>query len=407
MKKLILNSIGILVYSAVYILRFFDIYFFRYSNAFGHQTLNVEYYARRVKIISRTDNPTLVGIRHYEKAHTIANDSLFEHHKHSGLNIVSNRMMCFLLDLGLTFQKQKIEKKGGKKSTSFLTSTLEKLDTDSGVHLLSDVAFPFNADEVVVFDEILNKMSLKSGEYYIVLDRGKNYYKSKILIGDSTAGYSYKKQHNLIEMQFKAAKAMKEYNIKAVKMGCEPRKEIIEDGVILDYPSKFRNSIGDIADLALMNGCKFYVGPSSGVYGLAQSLKKPVLLCNVFPWPWHRVPMGGNSIVMPKKIWLIKEKRMMTLCEMIKLENHYSMKDLLYNKAIFDSSSIELISNTEDEIAYGVKEINSRIDGTWDGDNYSLSYILQGYIGEVSQSYLSTSFVENNPDIMTSIYPDK
>jgi len=98
---------------------------------------------------------------------------------------------------------------------------------------------------------------------------------------------------------------------------------------------------------------------------------------------------------------------MMTLCEMIKLENHYSMKDLLYNKAIFDSSSIELISNTEDEIAYGVKEINSRIDGTWDGDNYSLSYILQGYIGEVSQSYLSTSFVENNPDIMTSIYPDK
>jgi len=332
-KIIALNSIGAFVYSIVYILRFFDIYFFRYPNPFGHQTLNVEYFSRKVKIISKTDNPTLIGIRHYEKTHTIANDSLFKHHKNSGLKIISNRAICLLLDTGLTFQKQQIEKKGGRRSTSFLTLTIKDLDTDPDVHILSDVAFPFNVDEVTIFDKILDQMHLKTKKYYIVLDRGYDYsmHKSRSSLHNSSSiRAAYTRQHSPIEIQYKAAIGMRKYNLQAVKMGGKPGKKNVKNDFILDYPSKYRSNLGDIADLALMNSCKFYVGPTSGVYAFAKSLKKPVLLCNAFPWPWSLVPMGNTSIVMPKKLWLTKEKRMVTLLEMIELENIYKMKELYY-----------------------------------------------------------------------------
>ena len=410
MKKIILNSVGAFIYSIIHILRFFDIYFFIYPNPFGHQTLNVEYFARKVKLISKTKNPILVAFRNYEKKYTIANNSLFNHHKSSGLKIINNRIICLLLDIGLTFQKQQIEKKGGKISTSFLTLTIAQLDTDPDVHLLSDVAFPFNKHEIDKFKSILDIMSLESEKYYIVLDRGENYNLSKsIYSGYEFQSYAYKNQHSPVRLQFKAAMKMKKYNIQAVTMGMGHglEKETLDSELILDYPSKFRDSIGDIADLALMNGCKFYVGPASGVYAFAKSLKKPLFLCNAFPWPWNLVSMGNTSIVMPKKLWLIKEKRMMTLLEMIKLEQNYSMKDFFYNRSVLGSMSIELILNTEDEIAGGVKEINDRIDKKWNGDNYSLSRILKGYIGGVSQSYLSTYFAENNPDIMNGIRSDE
>ena len=407
MKKIILNSIGAFIYSVVYVLRFFNIYFFLYPNAFGHQALNVEYFARKAKVISKTDNPILVGIRHYEKIRTIANNSLLDHHKYSGLKMVNNRAVCFLLDLGLTFQKQQIEKRIGGKSSSFLTLTLKMLNTDPDVHLLSNIAFPFDTDETKIFKDILKKMSLKDRQYYIVLDRGDDYGRLKASMKNSDAvGYSYTSQHSPIEIQFKAAREMKKRNITAVKMGNQPIKEFIKSELILDYTSIYRESMGDVSDLALMNGCKFYVGTTSGIFGLATSLKKPTFLCNTFPWPWHHVPMCNTSIVMPKKLWLIKEKRMMTLCELIQLEENYSMKDISFNKSILDSLSIELILNTEDEIAGGVKEINDRIDGSWCGSNYRLSSILKGHIGEVSKSYLSTYFAENNPDIMIGINPD-
>jgi putative glycosyltransferase (TIGR04372 family) len=395
MKKIILNSIGVCVYLIVYVLRFFNIYFFRYPNAFGHQTMNVEYFARKVKFISKAENPILVGIRHYEKKRTIANNSLLEHHKHSGLKIVNNKLVCFLLNIGLTFQKQQIEKIYGEKYSAFLTMTIADLSVDQDVHLLSDIALPFDKNNKLFFKNILNKMSLKNGEYYIVLDRGGEYYKGK------SRTSLYKWQYSPIELQYKAAIAMKKHGIKSVSMG-HKSKNNIESDLVLDYPSKFRESMGDIADLALMDGCKFYVGQTSGVFGLAQSLKKPVLLCNVFPWPWSTVPMGNTSIVMPKKLWLIKEKRIMTLLEMIELESKYKLKEFI-DREVFTSLSIELILNTEDEILDAVKEINSRIDGTWNGKNYKLSSILKGCIGKDSQSYLSTAFVNHNMDILKGI----
>jgi len=407
MKRIILNSIGIFIYSIIYTLRTFNIYFFRYPNAFGHQTMNVEYFARKIKAISKINNPILIGIRHHEKTRNISNNSLFEHHKRAGIKIINNKLLCLLLDIGLYFQKEQIEKKGGRKSTSFLTLTMAQYTTDPYVHILSNVALPFDAHESSELNNVLKKMCLKSGEYYIVLDRGKDYDKEKEKYSGNKIGYIYKNEHSSIKIQFKAATVMKTHGISAVRMGYSPKKEPVRNKIIIDYPSKYRNSIGDIADLALMNGCKFYVGPFSGVCAFAVSLKKPILLCNAFPWPWSTVPMGDTSIVMPKKLWLIKEKRMMTLQEMIGLEGHYSSKELTYSKEIFDSLSVELISNTEDEIVGAVEEINNRIDGNWNGENYSLSSILSGCIGESSQSYLSTFFAENNPDIMANIQPDR
>jgi hypothetical protein len=101
---------------------------------------------------------------------------------------------------------------------------------------------------------------------------------------------------------------------------------------------------------------------------------------------------------------MIDKKRMMTLQEMIKMESEFYYKKIHYDMAFFKSLKIEVVNNSSEEIMLATLEINSRIDGTWDGENYKLNKMLKNNIGCNSNSVLSTSFADLNKDIMGSLY---
>ena len=68
-----------------------------------------------------------------------------------------------------------------------------------------------------------------------------------------------------------------------------------------------------------------------------------------------------------------------------------------------DSLGLEVIGNCEDEIAGAMLEINSRLDGCWDGPDYKVNKILQPHnICYRSGAYLSATFVEHNPGLWDS-----
>jgi len=393
-KFYLIKIIGFLVNIVIISFRFINIYFFKYPSAFGHQAMNTEYYSRKLK--KKHKLYKLIGVPQSEY---IPNKALYKHHVESGIVILKNSLIVKLLLAGIAYQKD-INKKG-KRLKSFLNATICGLVMDPEVMINSRIAMPFNHQENLEAENILNNIELEKDYFVLFQGRNDNYYSIKQK--ETGADYSKWSGHQLrlgaVSDLYLASENLHKNGIKSVLAGAYNEK-ISSDSMIIDYPSNYREDFGDFADLALMENCKFFVGSNTGLMMLAYSFNKPVLMCNVFPWPWCHVPMRDSSVVMPKKLWSIENKRFLTIGEMIQMEEKFYYKKITKDKSFFKSLSIEVVDNTDEEIALAAMEVNSRIDKTWDKENYPLSSMLKNHIGGVSKSYFSTSFIELNREIL-------
>ena len=389
-------AIGLIEIPIVFLLRKANVYLFFYPGAFGHQAGNIEHIAREAR--AKGGNPTLVS---FMKSQYIPNKALYEHHKNSGLIIVNNRFLTKILLCGFTVQKA-FNKKGVIVNAFANIGSMENVALNFDIYTKSKVYFTFSENENKKIDSVLLKMSLTDNEFYVFQDRNIGYH-NKLYKNYTNNNHDDAGRVESIEDFERASIEMKKIGIRAVRFGSNSAR-IKFDSTIIDYPNSYRSELGDFADLALMERCKFFVGPNSGLCAFARSLNKPMLYCNVYPWPWMHIPMRTNSLSMPKKIWMVDEKRMMTLREMINMEKEFYYKKLMYDEGFYKSMRIEIINNSSEEIMQSVIEINSRIDGTWDGVDYKLDSILKDNIGRNSQSVLSTAFADLNKDIMGDLY---
>ena len=398
LKKITFDVIGFFVIITVFIFRKINIYFFMYPDAFGHQAMNIEYYGRKIALLSGKNKCIMIS---FPRGKVIPNKALFDHHVKSGIIMVGNNLLTKILRWSFTLQKKL--RKNNFNIDAFMMLNMTDLLANADIHIKSKVAFPFDNDENKSIDKVLSNMSLSNGNFYLFQDRNVHYHKKRYLNKDHEHDVFNNGRIEFIEDFEDAAKVMGDIGIKAVRMGSEsePVKRISN---IIDYPNIYRSKLGSIADLALIDRCKFFVGPNSGITCAAIAFNKPLLYCNVFPWPWMHIPMNKNSVSMPKKLWMIDKKRMMTLQEMIKMESEFYYKKIHYDMAFFKSLKIEVVNNSSEEIMLATLEINSRIDGTWDGENYKLNKMLKNNIGCNSNSVLSTSFADLNKDIMGSLY---
>jgi len=393
-KKITILILGLFLTLIIRVLKIFNIFFIEYPNAFGHQALNLEYYGRKIQS-SGIKKPRIIVFK--DKKTLFANYALYLHHKHSGIRFVQNSLIVKLLVIGMTFQKEM--RKKGYMVDAFMQTDMASLQTDKQVHTKSNIFLPFNSHLLSRFGQVLDSMSLNRFEYFLFQDRNLGYHSNR-----NTANNFYHMGRVEDAKDFSLASIqMDKVGVKTVRFGSES-PPILFDSCIIDYPNIYRDRYGDVADIALMHGCKFFAGPNSGLMFFAHSLNKPVLFCNAYPWPWMHIPMRKNSVSMPKKLWLIDEKRMMTISEMIQMESAFYYKKLLYEESFFDSLRIEVVNNTAEEINASVLEINQRIDGEWSGHDYLLSDLLSGHIGHDSCSVLSTAFAEMNPDILGKYY---
>lgn len=150
----------------------------------------------------------------------------------------------------------------------------------------------------------------------------------------------------------------------AVRMGQNVEKTLdVKKDKIIDYSSKFRSDFGDIY---LPAKCKFFLGSTSGLNSIPYIFNVPCVLVNMIPI--GHAPVSPKDLYIPKKYWYVYEKRFLNFREIFEAKvfkwglNGYNYKKL----------GIEIIDNTEEEILDVVKEMNSRIEGTWvttDEDN--------------------------------------
>lgn len=159
--------------------------------------------------------------------------------------------------------------------------------------------------------------------------------------------------------------------ITGVRMG-KDRKEIIIQDNLIDYAGKFYS---EEMDVLVISGAKGFVSPLSGINCLAMMFGIPILTVNAVAISHEAGGMRYTDcdIYLPKKYYDTKKERFLSLREMFEFE-----RNIRNYKYYYDAAGIELIDNTEDEIADAVDEFIQRIDGVWQ-DSYEDTLNYQKY----------------------------
>ena len=202
--------------------------------------------------------------------------------------------------------------------------------------------------------ELLRDMDVGPEAKFICFHSRDECYLEKISGGQV---YSY---HNFrdcsINNYLMAAEFLASKGIYAIRMGeIVKDKLIINNSKIIDYTSYYRSDFGDIY---LPAKCKFFLGSTAGIYLISVIFNIPVAFANFIPMG---VPMlSARNIFIPKKLWLIKDKRFLTFKEIREM----SEEEWSYTQTYLDNG-IEVIENTPEEILDLAKEMDERIDARW------------------------------------------
>jgi putative glycosyltransferase (TIGR04372 family) len=414
MKKMIIRLVGFVSFKVAIILRRFNIIITPYSDMFAHQAWNIEYHIRR-HIKKHNKFPKLIGV---QSTSLIPNLGLYSHHKRYGIIVLPPKgFLSIFLKLGLTYQKKlhngrDINLLG---SSAFALTTMNNIFAeDSDILLNSSVAMPLINSEIKKANIFLKKYNLQQGNYMCFRDRDLSYIRKKSqssIISNKKYKLFITREYNVnlgeniydyarnipVESYYKGIKELSKIGIKSVRYGASSGNRC-DNKLVFDYSFLYRDDNYDITDLFLMENCKFYIGPPSGDEVLAMAFNKPICSINSFPWPYINIPYRADSMHVPQKLWIKKEKRFMKLSEMVGMEEKYSRREFVDT---FDKMGIEPIKNNEEEIAGAIMEMNARLDGTWDKErDIFKKYLTKSNLSFSSKAILSTTFLEMNPDIL-------
>ena len=149
----------------------------------------------------------------------------------------------------------------------------------------------------------------------------------------------------------------------AVRMGyiVAERLPDLNNPRIIDYASHYRTDFGDIY---LSAKCKFFLGDTAGLWAVSAIFNVPIAGVNFIPF---HTPFRKGDLFIPKKIWSIKEKRLLTFREYIEFGGDFrrGISNVEVNKKLAEGKYV-VIQNTAEEILDLAKEMNKRLDGTFE-----------------------------------------
>jgi putative glycosyltransferase (TIGR04372 family) len=172
--------------------------------------------------------------------------------------------------------------------------------------------------------------------------------------------------------------------------------EIFPRGVI-NYTEEFRD---EFMDLYLIDKSDFFIGSTSGLWCIPYLFNTPQVNLNHIPF--HDSTFGKNDIWLPKKLWLIEEKRFMKFSEILSVPRIKMLSGSFYN-----DNNIEVVDNTSDEIFDAVAEMLKKIDGNLvydESDNYYWKKLKNMYRvdspARYSSSRISKSFLYKYKELL-------
>jgi putative glycosyltransferase (TIGR04372 family) len=388
--------IGPIIFWFFVLARKLNIIFFRYEDAFGHQAWNTEFFARK-HIVSTGRRPMMIGVLRRSRSSSkdqshVANAALLNHHKKSGIILVYSSVLRRIVFYGAAYQKIKYGKAWAEIGCkAFGTATLPELHVDQDSHHKASVAFPLLRAEEALAKGRLRDLGLKEGQYFCFHDRGLENIGGTFGI-DEYRGTS-------VECLYLGIERLAMQGLVGVRIGFGTGGEW-KGPPIINYAGVARDDTSAFTDIALLSMCKFFVGPGSGVQWCAMAFNRPVCLINAFPWPWTETPMRSDSVVIPKKYWVRKENRFLTIHEAVLLEKDMHWKRF-YDKKSTDRLGLDIIPNSSEEISSAMIEINDRLNHCWMGDSFPIRNFFKDHnMCQHSKAYLGSGFATLNRHLL-------
>jgi len=160
-----------------------------------------------------------------------------------------------------------------------------------------------------------------------------------------------------IENYLPAVNYLASLGIYVLRMGSVVEKVIdFEEDKIIDYATKHRSDFGDIY---LNAQCKFFLSSDGGLSSIPWIFNVPVAYANGVP-PLAAGGWRKEDVFVSKKLWSIEKKRLLTFREVLEVG-----ADTWFESHKYEEAGIKVIENSKEEILAIVKELNSRLDGTW------------------------------------------
>jgi len=213
----------------------------------------------------------------------------------------------------------------------------------------------FSEQEVEEGVKFLADHRVKAGQEFICYAvRSESYYLKLAKSGVSVKPRSVRNPSE--ELYLDALTRLCDSVVPIFRMGkdIESALDIFKYPDVIDYANKYRT---DFLDVFLVSRCKFLLVGNTGLFWISAMFNKQSVHCDVYDIR-HVQPL--NDIYTFQRVWLINEKRLATVSEMLKMKSEYS--DERHQARL----GVELVKNTANEIYAACQEMNARIDGTWE-----------------------------------------
>jgi putative glycosyltransferase (TIGR04372 family) len=152
----------------------------------------------------------------------------------------------------------------------------------------------------------------------------------------------------------------------------------------------------DWMDVFLWAEGRFFIGTGSGPQVIPTTFGRPVAITNYGPVP--TIVCGKDDILLPKRYWLEREARQLTLDE--RMSPTYGFRESI---DAFAAIGVRVVDNTPEEICEVVIEMMDRLEGRLSESEHERE--VQACFAEIAATYdvypvkLARTFVSKCPDL--------
>ena len=217
----------------------------------------------------------------------------------------------------------------------------------------------FNSDEFYRGQKLLNKMSIKKGDWFVCFHTRDSQYLKKNgreLYGNKINWNYHNYRDSSIITFLKAAEFVVSKGGYAIRMGRDVAEPLPKglNPMIVDYAT---NHWSDFGDIFLSSQCSFFIGSNAGLSVIPYIFHRPMIMTNYTPYFESFSPRLDN-LGVPSKVWSIDEKRYLSFGEIFNSDiNHY------HSDRQFKEAGLKVIASSAEEILDVTTEMHLKISG--------------------------------------------
>jgi putative glycosyltransferase (TIGR04372 family) len=214
----------------------------------------------------------------------------------------------------------------------------------------------FTADEEHRGREALRAMGVQEGVSFICIHARDSSYLEAVSPERDWRYHDYRDSsiHNYVP----AAEELVRRGHVAVRVGAIVKERLaVTNPGIVDYASNGCRS--DFLDIYLGAKCRFFLCSATGVSEIPRIFRRPIAFVNFIPLEDMHT-WGPDDLLIPKKLWLKKERRFLTFPEIFALGC-----SRFFHSEQYGHHGIEAVENTPQEILEVAIEMDERLKGAW------------------------------------------